>query len=146
MYILKIILLAVPFLFFSSCKSGDEDVPEDTTWRDKSAREKLDSMQFNSVMENVSDKIDGIDERISSVTLVVNYDDEENLWLTGLGATNQKKVKTLAELSDLLSLIPLKGDAVVSYRTDKKESPTSKNTGLENTIISELRNQGFSCN
>ena len=103
-------------------------------------------MKFNPVLEKVSDKIDGIDERINSVNLVVNYDDDGNIWLTGLGATNKKKVKTVAELSSLLSNILLKATATVSHVYDKEShqgAVPKGNLDLENEIITELRKQGF---
>ena len=143
-----ILLLALSLFLFSNCKSSDNSKSEeDTTWRDKSAREKLDSMKFNPVLENVSKKIDGLEDRINSVMLIVNYDTTGNIWLTGLGATNQKKVKTVDELSDLLSMVVLKGDASISHVYDKnnhQEKPPVGDSKLEAAILNELRKQGFS--
>jgi len=144
-----ILLLSISLFFVTSCSESEKDSSEkeDTTWRDKSAREKLDSMKFSPVVEKVSRKIDGIDDRINSVMLVVNYDDEGNMWLTGMGASNKKKVKTVSELSDLLSMVVLKGDAGVSYAYDKathKGKVPAGNLELEEMILTELRKQGFS--
>ena len=143
-----ILLLALSLFLFSNCKSSDNSKSEeDTTWRDKSAREKLDSMKFNPVLENVSKKIDGLEDRINSVMLIVNYDTTGNIWLTGLGATNQKKVKTVDELSDLLSMVVLKGDASISHVYDKSNhqgKPPVGDSKMEAAILNELRKQGFS--
>jgi len=90
-----ILLLALSLFLFSNCKSSDDSKSEeDATWRGKSAREKLDSMKFNPVLENVSKKIDGLEDRINSVMLIVNYDTTGNIWLTGLGATNRNQAFT----------------------------------------------------
>jgi len=136
----KLILIVIPSLFFICCKNNDDSEPEDTTWRDKSAKEKLDSMKFSPVLENASDKISGFQDQINSVMLIVNYDDEGNLWLTGLGASSQKKVNTVSELSRLLSLVALKGDAGISQTSTNS---TERNSDLEEKIMAELRNQGF---
>jgi len=136
----NITLLIIPLLLFTSCKRSEESSVEDTTWRDKSAKEKLESMKFNSVIENASDKIDGLEDRVNSVMLMVNYDDDGNIWLTGLGAPSQKKVKTVTELSRLLSLVALKGDAGVSHVSERA---SGSNSELETQIMTVLRNQGF---
>lgn len=140
-------LLTLPLFILSSCKSADDKKPEEenTTWKDKSAREKLDSMNFSPVLDNVSRKIDGIEDRVNSVMLTVNYDDAGNMWLTGLGATDDGKVKTIKELSGLLSVIGLKGDAGVSHVYEKVRNKVipDNNSELENIILKELRKQGF---
>jgi hypothetical protein len=142
-------LLILPLLLLGSCKNTQETNMNkgDNTESNTAPKDQIEEIDLNPLIKEITDKTKVLANELSKIHLIVNYDDSEDIWLTGIASNSHQRMTTMDELSKQLSMIQPKGKAVISHVYDGAvgllaPSPP-RNTKLEETINDQLIKHGF---
>ena len=99
----------------------------------------------------VTDRISDVTDEFGDVTVIVNYDEDGRLWLTGRSITDHTKFDAVISLKEALRVLEPKGRALVAqvYAVEETGSDSlfasaqPRNTELEERVWEALIANGF---